>query len=83
MARTFARTSELAEMRWKEIDLENALWEINSQRMKRPSPHIFRFARQVVRGLHRLKDITGNEEWAFPSDWDQNKCMSEGTIPGR
>ncbi len=50
--------------------------------MKKPTPHIVPLARQVVKELRKLKQITDNDKWVFPSDWDPNDCMSEGTISG-
>jgi integrase len=75
-------TSELVEARWTEFTPDEARWEIAKERMKKPSPHIVPLARQVVEALRRLQKITGNTKWVFPSDWDGNKCMSEGTILG-
>jgi integrase len=82
VAWTFVRTSELIEAPWTEFNLDEARWEIPKERMKKPSPHIVPLARQVVEALRKLKKITANTKWVFPSDWDGNKCMSEGTILG-
>jgi integrase len=82
MAWTFVRTSELVEAPWSEFNLDEAQWEIPKERMKKPSPHIIPLARQVVEALLKLRAITGDTMWVFPSDWDPNKCMSQGTILG-
>jgi integrase len=82
MAHTFLRTTELVEAPWAEIDLVKARWEIPAVRMKMDSPHIVPLSRQVVAELRKLQQITQNEKWVFPSDWDQNECMSTGTISG-
>lgn len=82
MAHTFLRTTELVEAPWTEIDLDKARWEIPAPRMKMDSPHIVPLSQQVVGELRKLRQITQNETWVFPSDWDQSECMSTGTISG-
>ncbi len=54
MARTFLRTSELVQAPWTEIDLDNARWEIPTERMKMAAPHIIPLSRQVVAEMRKL-----------------------------
>jgi integrase len=83
MARTFLRTTELAQAPWAEIDLEQGWWEIPKERMKMPSPHIVPLSHQVIRELKELKGITGDSPYVFPGAWDrENKSMSSGAISG-
>jgi integrase len=83
MARTFLRTSELAQAPWTEIDLEQGWWEIPKERMKMPSPHIVPLSRQVIRELQELKGRTGGSDYVFPGAWDrEEKSMSSGAISG-
>lgn len=83
MARTFLRTTELAQAPWTEIDLEQGWWEIPKERMKMPSPHIVPLSHQVIRELQELKRITGDSPYVFPGAWDRkNKSMSSGAISG-
>lgn len=37
---TGVRTIELRAAEWKEFDLDNALWEIPKERMKKRRPHL-------------------------------------------
>jgi integrase len=40
MALAFVRTSEPIGARWAEFDLDNARWDIPTERMKMRTPHI-------------------------------------------
>jgi integrase len=82
MAMTFMRTSELVEAPWSEFDLDRARWDIPKERMKMPTPHIVPLSRQAAAELHKIRRITGNEQWVFPHDWHPKKCMSKGAIRG-
>jgi integrase len=82
MSMTFMRTSELVEAPWSELDLDRARWDIPKERMKMPTPHIVPLSRQAVAELHKIRQITGNDQWVFPHDWDPKKCMSKGAIRG-
>jgi integrase len=82
MAHTFLRTTELVKAPWTEINLDKARWDIPAIRMKMPGPHIIPLSRQVVAELRKLREITQNEEWVFPCDWDRNRAKSTGTISG-
>jgi integrase len=80
MAWTFVRTSELVEAPWTEFNLDEARWDIPKERMRKPSAHIVPLARQAVKALQKLQTLTENPTWVFPSDWDETKPMSTGTI---
>ena len=85
MAYTFVRTRELIEAKWDEFDLENAVWVIPAERMKkvkgRPSaPHIVALSIQAKYILRELHKITGGNNFAFPHENNPRKTMSNNTI---
>lgn len=77
---TFVRTIELRAATWSEFDLENALWTIPAERMKRRLPHVVPLSTQAVALLTELKQQTGNKTCLFPNRRDEARCMSATTI---
>lgn len=63
----FLRANEVLDAKWHEIDFENKLWDIPAERMKMGRPHTVPLSNQVIGLLNELKDITGNNEYLFPS----------------
>lgn len=51
--------------KWCDIDLENRLWDIPKECMKKCRPHIEPLSEQVVAMLTELKGITSNDEILF------------------
>ena len=76
MALTFVRTSELINAKWHEIDLEAKQWRIKAERMKMKSPHIVLLAKQALKLLTTLKDLSGWSTYLFPHQHDPKKTMS-------
>ncbi len=77
---TFVRTIELRAATWPEFDLDNALWTIPAERMKRRLPHVVPLSTQAVALLAELKQLTGNKVWLFPNRRDEERYMSATTI---
>jgi integrase len=65
---TMVRPSEAAGTRWDEIDLEQSLWEIPAERMKRKKPHFVPLTPQCIALLEVMKPISSRSEFVFPSD---------------
>ena len=76
---TMVRPSEAAGTRWDEIDLEAALWQIPSERMKQKKPHIVPLSSQCLALLELMKPISGHSKFVFPSDRDPRKHANSGT----
>ena len=74
------RTIELRAAEWVEFDLENALWEIPKERMKKRRPHLVPISTQALSILRQLQVITGNYSHVFPGRNDVRKPMSEASI---
>ncbi|HEF0056789.1 tyrosine-type recombinase/integrase [Citrobacter sp. MGH104] len=77
---TGVRTIELRAAEWVEFDLENALWEIPKERMKKRRPHLVPISTQALSILRQLQVITGNYSLVFPGRNDVRKPMSEASI---
>ena len=79
-ALTFVRPGDLRTAEWREIDFENAVWSIPSERMKMRRPHKVPLAPGALAILTQLKNITGLGKFLFPSVRSPSRCMSENTI---
>ncbi|WEI13470.1 tyrosine-type recombinase/integrase [Acinetobacter soli] len=73
----FCRPSELREAQWYEFDLDEAVWNIPEQRMKKRREHIIPLPRQAVALLKELKELSGHSDYLFPSRSNQHKPKSD------
>ena len=76
---TMVRPSEAAGAKWSEIDLDNKLWIIPAERMKKKREHTIPLTKQVIEILERLRPISGHREYLFPADRDPRKHTNEQT----
>lgn len=67
MALTFARTTEMIQAEWGEIDERKAEWRVPAERMKMRDPHIVPLSRQALEILTKLRAINGSERYVFSS----------------
>jgi integrase len=84
------RPSELTNVQWSEIDIENALWTIPIKRMKARthikeanlSSHYIPLSSQAVEILQDLQPLTGRSRggYLFPSIRTPDKPMSNNTV---
>lgn len=65
---TMVRPSEAAGTRWDEIDIDNCLWNIPAERMKKKKPHTVPLSPQCLELLGTMKPISSRSEFVFPSD---------------
>ena len=72
---TLARPSEVIEAEWCEFDLDQALWRIPAQRMKKRKEHLIPLPTQAVALLRGLHTLTGNRTHLFPHRDDRRKPM--------
>ena len=72
---TLARPSEVIEAEWCEFDLDQALWRIPAQRMKKRKEHLIPLPAQAVALLRSLHTLTGNRTHLFPHRDDRRKPM--------
>lgn len=83
----FVRPGELRKAEWSEFDLEEALWRIPSDRMKRTKaqkamgpPHLVPLPRQAVEILRDLHPLTGHGQYVFPSLRTGERPMSDNAV---
>ena len=74
------RPVELRTMEWAELRLEEATWQIPSEKMKMNADHIVPLPSQAVDILRELKPITGHGRYIFPSIRTGERPMSENTV---
>ncbi len=74
----FVRPGELQHARWEEIDFEACEWRYTTS--KTNTPHIVPLAPQVMAILEDLRDLTGHQEWVFPSMRQRGEPMGKTTI---
>lgn len=77
---TMVRKSELQDAVWDEIDLDNAVWTIPKERMKRSKPHNVYLCRQTLDIMIALKTCSGNSRYLLPSRYDADAPMSRATF---
>ena len=62
---TLLRTQEVIGLRWSEVDFENKLICIPSERMKMNRDHLVPLSKQAIEVLKELLCVTGHHEWVF------------------
>ena len=78
---TASRPSEVCEARWAEFDFDRARWEIPAERMKKREIHAVSLCRQAIAALNELKQITGQDEYLFPSrGGSKHPFISDATL---
>ncbi|GGI68229.1 integrase [Shewanella gelidii] len=65
---TISRPSEAATARWEEIDIENLIWTIPAEKMKKRREHVIPLTKQMLGILDTIKPISGHREYIFASD---------------
>ena len=75
---TMTRPSEASGTKWEEIDLENCVWTIPAERMKKRRQHRIPLSSQAIELINIMRPISGGREFVFPSDRDPKKpCNSQ------
>lgn len=75
---TMTRPSEASGARWDEIDLDEKVWLIPAERMKKRREHRIPLTEQALELLEVMKPISSNRVYVFPSDRDPKKpCNSQ------
>jgi integrase len=77
LAMLFCRPSELRGAKWDEFDLEQGLWNIPEERMKKHREHVVPLPKQAIAILTELKTYETNSEYLFPSRSDKSKPKSD------
>ncbi len=78
----FQRPGEVRQMRWKEIDFDEAVWSIPAGRMKQRQPHNVPLSRQSLELISEIHPISSHSDFVFPSLRTPKQPMSENTVNG-
>lgn len=76
----FTRPGELRQAKWKDIDLDSALWSIPAEAMKMREPHLVPLSTQAVAILRDMEPFSGHLEHVFPGGRDPKRPMSDAAI---
>lgn len=76
---TAARSGEVREARWDEIDLNAKVWEISAQRMKMKRPHRVPLSPRAVAILREAEALGDREGFVFPGT-KQGRPLSDMTL---
>jgi len=86
-AMLFQRPGNLRAMQWAELNLDEGLWTIPPEKMKRSiqekatgQPHKVPLCRQAVELLLELKPLSGHGKYVFPGIRQHDRPMSDGTL---
>jgi integrase len=89
LALTFVRTAELIRAEWSEFDIDDALWTIPAERVKRVRgkavridgiDHLVPLSVQALDVLAELRALPGNSRFVFASPINPRKPISENTL---
>jgi integrase len=74
------RKSELIEDTWDEIDLDNSIWTIPAERMKRRHDHVIPLSKQTRDAFKELQPMACRSRYVFPNFGNLSKPMSTSTL---
>lgn len=77
---TFIRPSELIKAEWSEFDIDNAMWEIPAERMKKKRAHLVPLSNRVLEILETLKEYNGKRQHVFASPNKPRTHLSNGAL---
>ncbi|MAK59835.1 MAG: integrase [Ponticaulis sp.] len=80
MALLYPRPGELRFATWDEFDLKARVWTIPGERAKMRREHKKPLSAHVVKILEKLRPLTGNGSFVFPSPVTTLKPISENTL---
>ena len=74
------RKSQLINARWEEIDFDNKLWTIPTERMKQDRPHVVYLSDQASAMFEELHALASGSEYVLPSRNDLRRPISHNTL---
>ena len=77
---SFQRPGMVRGMEWAEIDADKRLWTIPGAKMKNGLKHIVPLSDQVMAVLDKIRLLTGNGKYVFPSLRSASRKLSENTM---
>nr|WP_236688284.1 tyrosine-type recombinase/integrase [Photobacterium kishitanii] len=73
---TMTRPKEAATTRWADIDLENRVWTIPAENMKRRKAHRIPLTPQAIEILDQIRPQSEQFDYVFPGERDTNSHVS-------
>jgi len=77
---TMVRPSEAAGARWAEIDMDNKVWNIPAERMKKRRSHSVPLTTQTMAILQTVSPYSEHRQFIFPSDVKPKQHASTATV---
>lgn len=77
---TMVRKNELLQATWNEFDLENSIWAIPAERMKRRHGHVVPLSSQSLEAFKELQPMACGSRYVFPNFGNPRKPMSSSTL---
>ena len=77
---TAARSGEVREARWDEIDRDGAVWTIPAERMKNGREHRVPLSHRALEVLDDTRDLADADAWVFPSP--TGRALHQSTLSG-
>lgn len=77
---TLVRPGEAAGTMWREIDIENKLWTIPAERMKKRREHQVPLSAQAIAVLEQLRPLSGHSSLVFPGRVSCRQSMNSETV---
>jgi len=80
---TGARRSEVAAMRWSELELEKKIWVLPSDRTKNRQMHTIYLSQLAIKILALLQPISGNSQFVFDTGrYSEDGHIHQDTLTG-
>ncbi|RIH70475.1 integrase [Vibrio splendidus] len=76
---TMTRPNEAAGARWEEFNLDEQIWTIPANRMKKNREHRIPLTKEVLSLLSIMKEISGHREYVFPANRDPKRPTNSQT----
>ncbi|MBM5068172.1 tyrosine-type recombinase/integrase [Vibrio parahaemolyticus] len=76
---TMTRPNEAAGAKWEEFNLEQKVWIIPAERMKKKREHRIPLTNEVLSLLNHMSEISSTGEYVFPADRNRSKPTNSQT----
>ena len=77
---TMTRSKEAAGTKWADINIEEAVWVIPAEEMKRRRAHRVPLTPATLAILEQMKPLSGHHEYVFPSERNEKSHASTYTV---
>ena len=77
---TMTRSKEAAGTKWADINIEEAVWVIPAEEMKRRRVHRVPLTPATLAILEQMKPLSGHHEYVFPSERNEKSHASTYTV---